>query len=157
VPSTIAQQRLQPKMPTGKGRKATSNRLPPGAVNLERSYQICQAVIQNSPNRENLKAQLRPPAAILNQHQPTVTTAATPVNPVTLNVSTVAATPMSNVTTASGSMGAAAVAAAPPQNILKQEELLVSGAVGAGALPAGLPPNVMGVGRPGVYKVEASL
>jgi len=40
---------------------------------------------------------------------------------------------------------------------LKQEELLVSGAVGAGALPAGLPPNVMGVGRPGVYKVEASL
>jgi len=67
VPSTIAQQRLQPKMPTGKGRKATSNRLPPGAVNLERSYQICQAVIQNSPNRENLKAQLRPPAAILNQ------------------------------------------------------------------------------------------
>jgi len=48
-------------------RCSSTNRLPPGAVNLERSYQICQAVIQNSPNRENLKAQLRPPAAILNQ------------------------------------------------------------------------------------------
>ncbi|XP_022229278.2 polycomb protein Asx isoform X2 [Drosophila obscura] len=167
VPTTIAQQRLQPKMPTGKGRKATSNRLPPGAVNLERSYQICQAVIQNSPNRENLKAQLRPPAAILNQQpqaqaqpqpqpQPTAaTTTAIPVSsPLNVsNVSTVAATPMSNMTAVSANVVAAPAAAAPIQNMLKPEELLVGGAAAAGALPAGLPPNLMGVGRPGVYKV----
>ncbi|KFB45088.1 hypothetical protein ZHAS_00013006 [Anopheles sinensis] len=48
----------------GSGR-STSSRLPPGAVNLERSYQICQAVIQNSPNRHQLKAQLKSPQAFL--------------------------------------------------------------------------------------------
>lgn len=38
-------------------------RPPPGTVNLERSYQICQAVIQNSanPNRQQLNNQLKPP------------------------------------------------------------------------------------------------
>lgn len=34
---------------------------PPGAINLERSYQICQAVIQNSPNRNQLRGHLKPP------------------------------------------------------------------------------------------------
>ncbi|KAJ9593834.1 hypothetical protein L9F63_027521, partial [Diploptera punctata] len=38
------------------GSRASSNKPPPGAVNLERSYQICQAVIQNSPNRDQLAA-----------------------------------------------------------------------------------------------------
>lgn len=38
---------------------------PPGAINLERSYQICQAVIQNSPNRNQLRCQLKPPPAVL--------------------------------------------------------------------------------------------
>ncbi|VVC30401.1 Hypothetical protein CINCED_3A014450 [Cinara cedri] len=38
---------------------------PPGAVNLERSYQICQAVIQNSPNRNQLRCQLKPPPSVL--------------------------------------------------------------------------------------------
>ncbi|KAG8231908.1 hypothetical protein J437_LFUL011377 [Ladona fulva] len=38
---------------------------PPGAVNLERSYQICQAVIQNSPNRDQLRCQLKPPPSSL--------------------------------------------------------------------------------------------
>lgn len=38
---------------------------PPGAVNLERSYQICQAVIQNSPNRDQLRGQLKPPPSAL--------------------------------------------------------------------------------------------
>lgn len=42
-----------------------SNRPPPGAVNLERSYQICQAVIQNSPNRHQLRCQLKPPPSLL--------------------------------------------------------------------------------------------
>uniref|UniRef100_A0A7G3AT95 Putative phd domain of transcriptional enhancer n=1 Tax=Lutzomyia longipalpis TaxID=7200 RepID=A0A7G3AT95_LUTLO len=47
------------------GRRSQSNKPPPGAVNLERSYQICQAVIQNSPNRHQLKHQLRPPPSML--------------------------------------------------------------------------------------------
>ena len=38
-----------------------SNREPKGEVNLERSYQICAAVIQNSPNRAALQSQLCPP------------------------------------------------------------------------------------------------
>lgn len=40
-----------------------NQRPPPGTVNLERSYQICQAVIQNSanPNRQQLNNQLKPP------------------------------------------------------------------------------------------------
>lgn len=39
----------------GSNRNRGSNKPPPGAVNLERSYQICQAVIQNSPNRDQLR------------------------------------------------------------------------------------------------------
>lgn len=49
----------------GRGSRTTTDRPPPGAVNLERSYEICRAVIQNSPNRHQLKAQLRPPPSIL--------------------------------------------------------------------------------------------
>lgn len=49
----------------GTRRERSSNKPPPGAVNLERSYQICQAVIQNSPNRDQLKAQLKPPPSLL--------------------------------------------------------------------------------------------
>ncbi|XP_030749598.1 polycomb protein Asx isoform X3 [Sitophilus oryzae] len=41
------------------------NSKPPGEVNLERSYQICQAVIQNSPNRDQLRCQLKPPPSLL--------------------------------------------------------------------------------------------
>lgn len=52
---------------SGRGNRSNSNnRPPPGAVNLERSYQICQAVIQNSPNRHQLKCQLKPPPPFLN-------------------------------------------------------------------------------------------
>lgn len=46
---------------SGRGRGHSGSKPPPGAVNLERSYQICQAVIQNSPNRHQLRCQLRPP------------------------------------------------------------------------------------------------
>lgn len=58
---------MRPKIPGkgGRGSRSNNNRPPPGAVNLERSYQICQAVIQNSPNRHQLKAQLRPPPSML--------------------------------------------------------------------------------------------
>ncbi|XP_018899617.2 uncharacterized protein Asx isoform X1 [Bemisia tabaci] len=48
-----------------RGSRGTSNKPPPGAVNLERSYQICQAVIQNSPNRDQLRSQLKPPPSTL--------------------------------------------------------------------------------------------
>nr|CAH7764000.1 unnamed protein product [Callosobruchus chinensis] len=50
---------------TRNGRGSASNKPPPGAVNLERSYQICQAVIQNSPNRDQLRCQLKPPPSLL--------------------------------------------------------------------------------------------
>ncbi|GFG33371.1 hypothetical protein Cfor_01822 [Coptotermes formosanus] len=48
-----------------RGSRGSSNKPPPGAVNLERSYQICQAVIQNSPNRDQLRCQLKPPPSLL--------------------------------------------------------------------------------------------
>lgn len=51
---------------SGSGKQTPSSRAPPGTVNLERSYRICQAVIENSPNCEQLKAQLRPPSAFSN-------------------------------------------------------------------------------------------
>lgn len=46
----------QPRM-----RHQNNHKPPPGTVNLERSYQICQAVIQNScnPNRMQLNNQLK--------------------------------------------------------------------------------------------------
>ncbi|XP_050327202.1 polycomb protein Asx isoform X2 [Bactrocera neohumeralis] len=149
IPTTIAQQRPANKLPTGgKGRK-TVNKLPPGAVNLERSYQICQAVIQNSPNRENLKAQLRPPSAILNQHQQqpqqqqqqqlTQSNIATTMTlQGTVPASSVAAsTAAISVATSSP----AATCGSSSQNFIKQEDL------------TSIPANIMGVGRPGVYKV----
>ncbi|XP_050306689.1 polycomb protein Asx isoform X3 [Anthonomus grandis grandis] len=49
----------------GNRSRTNNNKPPPGAVNLERSYQICQAVIQNSPNRDQLKCQLKPPPSLL--------------------------------------------------------------------------------------------
>ncbi|XP_075213071.1 transcriptional regulator additional sex combs [Lycorma delicatula] len=51
----------------GRSSRNVSNKPPPGAVNLERSYQICQAVIQNSPNRDQLRCQLKPPPSLLAQ------------------------------------------------------------------------------------------
>lgn len=49
----------------GNRNRVNNNKPPPGAVNLERSYQICQAVIQNSPNRDQLRCQLKPPPSLL--------------------------------------------------------------------------------------------
>lgn len=51
---------LHPRM-----RNLNHQRPPPGSVNLERSYQICQAVIQNSPNRHQLNCHLKPPPTSL--------------------------------------------------------------------------------------------
>ncbi|XP_059059359.1 putative Polycomb group protein ASXL3 [Achroia grisella] len=72
VNSTTMTQSIRPtgkKSKSGKesNRSRSSNKVPPGAVNLERSYQICQAVIQNSPNRDALRGQLRPPPALLSR------------------------------------------------------------------------------------------
>ncbi|XP_022919114.2 polycomb group protein Asx isoform X1 [Onthophagus taurus] len=50
---------------TNNNRNRSNTKPPPGAVNLERSYQICQAVIQNSPNRDQLRCQLKPPPSLL--------------------------------------------------------------------------------------------
>ncbi|KAG5877331.1 hypothetical protein JTB14_003617 [Gonioctena quinquepunctata] len=50
---------------SGGNRNRGNSKPPPGAVNLERSYQICQAVIQNSPNRDQLRCQLKPPPSLL--------------------------------------------------------------------------------------------
>lgn len=56
---------VQTKSGGGRGGRGSNNKPPPGAVNLERSYQICQAVIQNSPNRHQLRCQLKPPPPAL--------------------------------------------------------------------------------------------
>lgn len=150
IPTTIAQQRPANKLPTGgKGRK-TVNKLPPGAVNLERSYQICQAVIQNSPNRENLKAQLRPPSAILNQHQQQPQQQQQQQQLTQGNIATTmtlqGTVPASSVAASTAAISAAtsspaATCASSSQNFVKQEDL------------TSIPANIMGVGRPGVYKV----
>lgn len=58
----------------GGNRSRSSTKEPPGAVNLERSYQICQAVIQSSPNRDQLKAHLKPPPSLLARGDGTFTT-----------------------------------------------------------------------------------
>lgn len=50
---------------TSRASTRTMLKQPPGAINLERSYQICQAVIQNSPNRNQLRCQLKPPPSVL--------------------------------------------------------------------------------------------
>nr|CAD7205734.1 unnamed protein product [Timema douglasi] len=50
---------------TNRNSRSAASKPPPGAVNLERSYQICQAVIQNSPNRDQLRCQLKPPPSLL--------------------------------------------------------------------------------------------
>ncbi|KAJ8726194.1 hypothetical protein PYW07_000892 [Mythimna separata] len=55
------------KLAKESNRSRSSNKVPPGTVNLERSYQICQAAIQNSPNRDALRGQLRPPPALLTR------------------------------------------------------------------------------------------
>lgn len=48
--------------PGPRARHHPNNQRPPsGNVNYERSYQICQAVIQNSPNRHQLNCQLKSP------------------------------------------------------------------------------------------------
>ncbi|XP_043273151.1 polycomb protein Asx isoform X2 [Venturia canescens] len=61
----------------GGGRSRSSTKEPPGAVNLERSYQICQAVIQSSPNRDQLKAHLKPPPSLLARGDGAFTTSKT--------------------------------------------------------------------------------
>ncbi|XP_014280773.1 putative Polycomb group protein ASXL3 isoform X2 [Halyomorpha halys] len=61
---------LQSKGSSGGRGSRSSNKPPPGAVNLERSYQICQAVIQNSPNRHQLRCQLKPPPSLLAKRIP---------------------------------------------------------------------------------------
>lgn len=53
--------------------KLTKGRTP-GVVNIQRSYEIVQAVIANSPNRDQLQAQLKSPASLLAEVKPTLNT-----------------------------------------------------------------------------------
>jgi hypothetical protein len=59
----LNQQLSQSNQIAQRQRQLQTNKTPPGSVNLERSYQICQAVIQNSsnPNRQQLNNQLKVP------------------------------------------------------------------------------------------------
>lgn len=149
ISTTIAHQQprqavtASTKQTSQKGRK-TSSKLPPGAVNLERSYQICQAVIQNSPNRENLKAQLRPPAALLNQQQQQQQQQN--LSQSSQLVGGIDGGQQSPVTNNTGNFSLTM----RHQGLKGADELVVNTAT------SGLPTNVMGVGRPGVYKVPLS-
>lgn len=70
--------------------KLTKSRTP-GGVNIQRSYEIVQAVIANSPNRDQLQAQLKSPASLLAEVKPNTsspgTTAAVIVNSSSTNSS----------------------------------------------------------------------
>ncbi|XP_066955469.1 polycomb group protein Asx isoform X6 [Macrobrachium rosenbergii] len=44
----------------------------PGGVNIQRSYEIVQEVIANSPNKEQLQAQLKSPSALLAEVKPPI-------------------------------------------------------------------------------------
>lgn len=71
--------------------KLTKGRTP-GVVNIQRSYEIVQAVIANSPNRDQLQAQLKTPASLLAEVKPALNSAgvnsALVVNNTNANVST---------------------------------------------------------------------
>ncbi|MPC29862.1 Polycomb protein Asx [Portunus trituberculatus] len=54
--------------------KLTKGRTP-GVVNIQRSYEIVQAVIANSPNRDQLQAQLKTPASLLAEVKPALNNA----------------------------------------------------------------------------------
>lgn len=54
--------------------KLTKGRTP-GVVNIQRSYEIVQAVIANSPNRDQLQAQLKTPASLLAEVKPALNSA----------------------------------------------------------------------------------
>ncbi|CAG7637940.1 unnamed protein product [Allacma fusca] len=72
--SVVVSNQSQMSQPNGQQAKIKVSRtssVPPGSINLERSYQICQAVIQNSPNREQLQNQLvKPPPIQSNKIDP---------------------------------------------------------------------------------------
>ncbi|XP_060844425.1 polycomb protein Asx [Rhopalosiphum padi] len=63
--SSIKSQVSSSSCTTSRTNSRSTLKQPPGAINLERSYQICQAVIQNSPNRNQLRCQLKPPPSVL--------------------------------------------------------------------------------------------
>ncbi|XP_047492975.1 polycomb protein Asx-like isoform X1 [Penaeus chinensis] len=74
--------------------KVTRSR-PPGGVNIQRSYEIVQAVIANSPNRDQLQAQLKTPAALLADVKPS-TSGQTVVSPAVSSGNTVVTNPVNS-------------------------------------------------------------
>ncbi|XP_042203584.1 polycomb protein Asx-like isoform X4 [Homarus americanus] len=72
VASKIKTVRTLPQSVPGSGTmtvKVTKSRNA-GGVNIQRSYEIVQAVIANSPNRDQLQAQLKSPASLLAEVKP---------------------------------------------------------------------------------------
>ncbi|KAK4320413.1 hypothetical protein Pmani_008722 [Petrolisthes manimaculis] len=106
--------------------KVTKSRTP-GGVNIQRSYEIVQAVIANSPNRDQLQAQLKSPASLLAEVKPStlsssgaqiMTSGGRTVRQVTLPVGTVAspaaAGAAGTLTQGNTSVAAAAAVATAP-------------------------------------------
>lgn len=145
--------------------KVTRGRTP-GGVNIQRSYEIVQAVIANSPNRDQLQAQLKTPAALLADVKPStsgqtvvapavssgnsivtnpannqVVVQAAPQNPVqTITVVKAVATTSSNSTSGTSPVQGAQLITSGPR-MVRQVALSVSGAAGTTVMPpiAGTP------------------
>lgn len=145
--------------------KVTRSR-PPGGVNIQRSYEIVQAVIANSPNRDQLQAQLKTPAALLADVKPStsgqtvvapsvssgntivtnpvnsqVVVQAAPQNQVqTITVVKAVATTSSNSTSSTSPVQGAQLITSGPR-MVRQVALSVSGAAGTTVMPpiAGTP------------------
>jgi additional sex combs-like protein len=101
----------------GSGKQNQPSRAPPGTVNLERSYRICQAVIENSPNCEQLKAQLRPPSAFSSS-----VVVLPPCSPVTGSTNITGANRSStNKSGSKNSLGAKPIKGGPVMKIASQQ------------------------------------
>lgn len=123
----------------GRGSRTSSDRPPPGAVNLERSYEICRAVIQNSPNRHQLKAQLRPPPSLLAKNVQVTSSATAQGTTVTKFIKTLPTDEQTTTTTvATAAPGAAAT---PPATAAAKTNKVV---IKVCAIPIGIE-TVMGV------------
>lgn len=105
----------------GRGRGHAGSKPPPGAVNLERSYQICQAVIQNSPNRHQLRCQLRPPPPTGGKEIATAAGAGTAAVPVPVTDTQNPMVTSSNRLVRIGGGGGVAGAVAPQQGIVQRQ------------------------------------
>ena len=73
-----------------------------GGVNLQRSYEIVQAVIANSPNREQLQAQVKPPVALMSDQAKNIPFSH--ANPTLTQVSAIPTTSVRNIASPSNQL-----------------------------------------------------